>query len=210
MKRRNILIGSSVVALLSATAPLAALAGQQLAAVVELAEDENIIGSPDSPITIVEYASMTCPHCASFHKDVYPQLKAAWIDTGKARMVFRHFPLDALALRASALAECMEGDQFFGFLNLLFATQPQWSHAPDPLGALQGIAKQAGLDEEASNACLNDESVLRAILLQRQEAAEKFAINSTPSFVVNGETLSGALGFDRFDSHLQDLYEDLT
>ena len=210
MNRRNILIGSGMVALLSTTAPLAALAGQQLAAAVDLAEDENIVGSPDSPITIVEYASMTCPHCASFHRDVYPQLKAAWIDTGKARMVFRHFPLDALALRASALAECLEGDQFFGFLDLLFATQPQWSRAPDPLGALQGIAKQAGLNEEASNACLNDESVLRAILLQRQEAAEKFAINSTPSFVVNGETLSGALGFDRFDSHLQDLYEDLT
>ena len=210
MKRRNILIGSGMAALLSATAPLAALAGRQLAAVVDVGEGENIVGSADSPITIVEYASMTCPHCASFHRDVYPQLKAAWIDTGKARMVFRHFPLDALALRASALAECLEGDQFFGFLDLLFATQQQWSHSPDPLGALQGIAKQAGLNEEASNACLNDESVLRAILLQRQEAAEKYAINSTPSFVVNGETLSGALGFERFDGHLQDLYEDLT
>ncbi len=213
MKRRKILIGASLVSLFAASAPLVAMAesgngARQLAEVVEVVESDRIIGNADAPITIVEYASMTCPHCATFHKEIYPQIKEAWIDSGKARMVFRHFPLDALALRASGLAECMEGDRFFGFVDVLFATQANWSRSGDPLKALQGLAKQAGLSEAASRACLNDEATLRRILQQRQDATEKFDINSTPSFVINGEPMSGALSYEKFDSHLQGLLED--
>jgi protein-disulfide isomerase len=167
--------------------------------------DDRTIGPEDAPITIIEYASMTCPHCARFHQDTYPDLKAQWIDNGKARYVFRHFPLDGLALRASALSECMEGERFFGFLDLLFSSQQTWARASDPIATLQDLAKQAGLDEEASGACLSDDVTITRVLTQRKEAADEFDINSTPSFVINGQTVKGGLSLEEFNEYLNGL-----
>ena len=205
MKRRNILIGTSSLALLLGSGAFAGAWAQQLAEAVEIGPDERVIGDPEAPVTIVEYASMTCPHCANFHDAVYPGLKENWIDTGKAKMVFRHFPLDGLALRASALAECMDGVRFFGFLDILFKTQQQWATAEDPLAALQGLAKQAGLDEAASEACLNDDATLTKILEQRKDGSDKYDINSTPSFLVNGEKVPGTRTYEEFDAQLKRL-----
>jgi protein-disulfide isomerase len=213
MIRRNILIGAGSLALLFGSGALRSAwaldpARLQLAEAVEIGPDERVIGDPAAPVTIVEYASMTCPHCASFHDVVYPGLKENWIDTGKARMVFRHFPLDGLALRASALAECMEGVRFFGFLSLLFETQASWARADDPVKALQELAKQAGLDEAASDACLNDDAVLTKVLEQRKEGSDIYGISSTPSFLVNGEKMQGAATYEEFDAQLKKLVGD--
>ncbi len=205
MKRRNILLGMGLLAGLGGSFATLAAPRQARAEAMDIGADERIMGNADAAITIVEYASMTCPHCASFHADILPQLKSAWVDSGKARVVFRHFPLDAVALRASGLAECMAEDRYFGFLDLLFTTQAQWSRSPDPLKSLTALGKQAGLSEGEARACLNDEEVLTAILLQRKEAAEQFEINSTPSLVVNGKKVTGAVSFEKLDAFLKEV-----
>jgi protein-disulfide isomerase len=132
-------------------------------------------------------------------------VKAQWIDSGKARFVYRHFPLDGLALRAAALAECMEGERFFGFLNLLFANQQSWARSSDPIKALQNLAKQAGMDEATSEACLTDDVVISQVLAQRQKASADFDIDSTPSFVVNDKKIAGAIDYGEFDKFLSGL-----
>ncbi|HMB75299.1 MAG TPA: DsbA family protein [Kiloniellaceae bacterium] len=210
MKRRNILIGLSGAALLLAgtgrrRAWAEGASGQQLAEAVEINADDRVLGDADAPVTIVEYASLTCPHCAHFHDDVFPALKENWIDTGKARLVFRHFPLDGLALRASALSECMEGVRFFGFLGILFETQTQWATADDPLAALQGLAKQAGMDEATSEACLQDETLLTKVLEERKVGSDDYGVDSTPSFLVNGEKMQGARTYEEFDAQLKEV-----
>lgn len=209
MNRRNILMGLSGTALLFAGAGNAQawtqLAdGTQLAEAVAVNADDHVMGDADAPVTIIEYASLTCPHCAHFHEAVLPGLKENWIDTGKARLVFRHFPLDGLALRASALSECIDGIRFYGFLGVLFDTQKQWATADDPLAALQGLAKQAGMDEATSEACLQNDELLTKVLEERKVGSDDYGISSTPSFLVNGETMQGTSTYEEFDAQLKE------
>ena len=205
MNRRNILIGAGSLALAATSVAALAPGPSALAEAQDIGPDDRTLGPDDASITIIEYASLTCPACARFHEDIYPDLKEQWIDSGKARFVFRHFPLDGLALRASALSECMEGERFFGFLNLLFSSQPTWARTSDPIAALQDLAKQAGLGEEASGACLSDDVTITRVLTQRKEAADEFDINSTPSFVINGQTVKGGLSLEEFNEYLNGL-----
>ena len=210
MNRRKILIDSGRLGLLAGTSLVlgATFVGGAIITPTHAQDGalpERALGSPEAKITIIEYASLTCPHCAHFHETTYPELKTQWIDSGKARFVFRHFPLDGLALRAAALTECMEGDSFFGFLDLLFASQPSWSRASDPIAALQNLAKQAGMDEATSEACLTDDVVITQVLGQRQQASAEFEIDSTPSFIVNDKKIVGALAYGEFDAYLSGL-----
>ncbi len=205
MNRRNILINTGRLGLLLGAAGALQPWLARPASAEEIGADERILGAADAPITIIEYASMTCPHCATFHANSYKDLKSDWVDSGKARFVFRHFPLDGLALRASALAECLQGNAFFGFIDLLFATQQSWARSSDPIGALQELAKQAGMDEEKSGTCLEDEVAITRILEQRQYAADELSVNSTPSFIINGEKFAGASDYSEFDSFLKGL-----
>ncbi len=220
MNRRKIVMGGGAVALLGAGAwaldfarirgPLGAadaFAGGsnpvQLAEAGEIFEDDRVLGSAEAPITIIEFASMTCPHCATFHKNTWPQLKESWIESDKARFVFRHYPLDALALRASALAECFEGKSFFAFVDILFATQSKWARSQDPLGALKGLARQVGMDDATAEACLNDEARMDKIFQKVSDARDNYDINSTPSFVIDGKRVDGINEFGAFDSALK-------
>jgi len=211
MERRKILTGSVAVAGLSAAASLlgaptvsaAGAARPQLAQSFKTYEDDRSLGMANAPITIVEFASLTCPHCATFHAETFPQLKDSWIADGRARMVFRHYPLDALALRASAVSECFDGDRFFGFIDLLFKTQAQWSRSDDPLNALRGLSRQAGMSDETFDSCVNDEATLDRILQKVVDARNDHQIQSTPSFVINGRKVEGARSFDE----LQDVLE---
>jgi protein-disulfide isomerase len=210
MKRRKILIDFGRLGIAAGTSVvLGGIGGGGGATSLARAQDgglpERALGPADSEITIIEYASLTCPHCARFHEATYPELKAQWIDSGKARFVYRHFPLDGLALRAAALAECMEGERFFGFLNLLFANQQSWARSSDPIKALQNLAKQAGMDEATSEACLTDDVVISQVLAQRQKASADFDIDSTPSFVVNDKKIAGAIDYGEFDKFLSGL-----
>ncbi len=214
MKRRNILIGMGAVALGAGVGGAYALVQRpedgpqvasqapapQLAAAgdMQLFEDDRILGAPDAPITILEYSSLTCPHCASFHQGTLPQVKTDWIDTGKARLVYRHYPLDQLALRAAAAANCIEGDGFFGFLDVLFSNQPRWSRSQDPIGALQQFAALAGLSPEAFQACIADETTITRILEVQKDGRDTYEVASTPSFVINGQRVVGARSYDEF------------
>jgi protein-disulfide isomerase len=173
----------------------------------EVDQDEHVLGDPDAPITIIEYSSLTCPHCASFHQNTLPKLKEEWIETGQAKLVYRHYPLDRLALAGAMLANCFEGDRFFAVLEMMFARQQQWARSETPGQELQKIASQAGMDTDTFNACVQDTEEARAIL-DKQEAGRKQAeVESTPTFLIDGEKISGAQPYQRFEEVLTDAQE---
>src|SRR5207302_10879150 len=147
---------------------------------------DEIQGSADAPVTIVEYASMTCPHCSHFHETTYPELKKRYIDTGKVRFIFREFPLDPLAAGASMLARCADKDKFFPLIETLFQMQRTWA-VEKPIPPLMPIAKQAGFSEQSFNACLSDQKMLDAMQEEQNRATDKFKVNSTPTIFINGQ-----------------------
>lgn len=159
-------------------------------------DSDFTIGSPDAPVTLIEYASLTCPHCARFHTVVLPKLKKEYVDTGKVRVVYRDFPLDGMALRASALARCAGRERFFGFLDLLFKRQAVWAQSPSPMSALGEIAALGGLSDEDLAACFRDDKLLKEIAKQKLEAEQVFNVNSTPSFVINGRKFTGESSYE--------------
>ena len=207
MKRRNILLGA-------AAGGIAALAGIRLlpspARAEEMAvfEDDRILGSAEAPITIIEYASLTCPHCAAFHADTLPRLKETWIADGRVRLVYRHFPLGGTALRAAAVANCIEGARYFGFLDLLYKSQKRWAKSGDPLKMLGQMARLAGLSQEKFEACANDEAELDRILERRQDGIQTYDVQSTPTLIVNGRTVTGARGFDYLENIFKEIDPD--
>ncbi|MFD2265483.1 DsbA family protein [Lacibacterium aquatile] len=158
----------------------------EVAEVLKLRDGDVILGNPSAPITIVEYASLTCPHCASFSTNVLPQVKAEWIDSGKAKLVYRDFPLDRVALRASVLTRCLPAERRYPFIDVLFKTQNQWAGSQDANAALARTAKLAGLGDEQANACVADTANENAVLQSRQEASTKLSVQSTPTIFVNG------------------------
>lgn len=164
---------------------------------------DRVIGKPDAPVTIIEYASLTCHHCAAFHKDTLPKLKTEWLDTGKAKLIFRDFPLDGLALRAAMVARCMPEERYFPVIDVLFRNQETWARARDPVAALGGTARLSGLSQEAFDACLKNEPLQKGILTKAFEGQQQHKIESTPSFVVGKETLSGSLPYEDFDRVLK-------
>lgn len=163
-----------------------------------------VLGEPDAKVTIVEYASMTCPHCASFHNHVLPELKTKYIDTGQVRLVFREFPLDNLAAAGAMLARCA-GDNAFPMLEVLFKKQDEWVTRNDPVSKLFEIAKQAGFTKESFEKCLTDDKLLSQIEAVRTRANQQFGVNSTPTFFVNGKRLSGGGSMSDFDRALEPL-----
>jgi len=196
MNRRQFLFS------LSALALAAGLPGG-LAWAQAAAPAEHVLGSPDAPVTIIEYASLTCPHCAAFHAETLPTLKKEWIEPGKAKLIFKHFPLDRLALRAATVANCMPNDKaFFAFMDLLFSQQRQWATASDPDAALRRLAAMAGLPDDRYAACASNEEQQQAILKGMQEAGENLGVNSTPTFFVNGRKINGAAPYEKFNEVL--------
>lgn len=144
---------------------------------------ERFLGDANAPVTIYEYASLTCGHCAAFHELVLPHVKTELIETGKARLVYRDFPLNAGAVKAATLARCMPEQRYFPFISSLFQTQKAWAFSDDVEGGLIKLAGLAGLDETRARACMNHEALeLKTIELMR-EAQVKYRVNSTPSFV---------------------------
>ncbi|WP_247881171.1 DsbA family protein [Skermanella sp. TT6] len=145
---------------------------------------ERVLGDPNAPITILEYSSLTCPHCASFHANTLPQLKKDYIDTGKAKLVFRDFPFDRAALQASMLARCSNPERYFGFLDVLFKSQNKWAGASDPAQALAQTGKLAGVGEQQFQACMGNEALANKLIERRLEAEQKYQVQSTPTFVI--------------------------
>ena len=153
------------------------------------------LGSEKAPVTIIEYASMTCPHCAHFSTTTFPELQKRYIDTGKVRFIFREFPLDALAAAGFMLARCAGKDKFLPIVETLFAKQPEWI-VRKPLQPLMDIAKQFGFTQESFDQCLANQQVLDGIQAVRDRAATKLGVSSTPTFFVNGKRLVGDQSID--------------
>ncbi len=149
------------------------------------------IGKADAPVTIIEYSSLSCPHCAAFHKEVLPALKSEYVDTGKVRYVEREFPLNNSAFAGSVLARCLEPSRFFAFTDLLFSKQEDWAFKEDALPPLKQYAKQAGLTDAEFDKCIDDETLQKKILAVRDKG-EKEGVRGTPTFFVNGKIFNGA------------------
>jgi protein-disulfide isomerase len=163
---------------------------------------EQALGDPKAPNTIIEYASMTCPHCQRFHADVYPELKKKYIDTGKAYFIFREYPLDPLATSAIMLARCAPADRYFPIVDLLFQQQASWAFVPNPVPALQAVVRQAGITQDQFTACLTNQSILDGVNWVKKRGNDTFGVSSTPTFFINGEKFSGEISLAAIDKAL--------
>jgi protein-disulfide isomerase len=166
---------------------------------------DNIIGDAKAPVTIIEYASMTCPHCAAFHMNTYPKLKEKYIDTGKMRLIFREFPLDNLSLAAFMLMRCVDKSKYFAFVDILFKKQREWSGSSDPRTALFKIAKFAGLTKEQFDNCIKNEKIARAVREVGDIGSKKFNVDSTPTFFINGKVLRGNASLETFEKRIAEI-----
>ncbi|QWG12167.1 DsbA family protein [Bradyrhizobium sediminis] len=168
---------------------------------------DMVLGPATSPVTITEYASMTCGHCANFNETVFPKIKSEFIDTGKIRYVFREFPLDIKAAAGSMLARCIaNGDsgKYFAVVDMLFKQQNDWV-MKNTAETLTRIGKQAGLSQQAVETCLKDQALLDKIAADQKFASEVLKVNSTPTFFINGEMLKGGTSFEEFDKRIKSL-----
>lgn len=181
------------------TPPAAAVEAPKSAGSVDMAKllepgalPDMALGNADAPVTIVEYASMTCPHCAHFHATVLPELKTKYIDTGKVRLIFREFPFDPRAEAGFMLARC-SNDKYFPMIDVLFRQQQNWASVENAKDALLQISKLAGFSQESFEACLTDQKLLEDVRAVQKRGADEFKVDSTPTFFINGNTYKGAL-----------------
>jgi len=170
--------------------------------------DDMVMGADKAPVTIVEYASLTCPHCAHFNEETFPKLKAEYIDKGLVKYIYRDFPLDRVALQASKVARCAGPDRYFAFIDVFFRQQTNWAAGNDPNKITQNLkrlAKLGGMSDETFDKCLNDKAVEDAVLAQSLKGEQEFKVNSTPTLIINGKTHPGALSFEELEKVLQPL-----
>jgi protein-disulfide isomerase len=214
LSRRALLLGLGLTGLSAGLTlkPFAALAqkGPTEVPVEELMKPgplgELTLGNPESKVTVVEYASMTCGHCAHFAKDVWPEFKKKYVDTNKIYFVFREFPLDNLAAAASMLARCAGGDKTFPLIEVLFEKQADWAFTEgNPVPKLFELAKQAGFTQESFDKCLTDQKLLDNITAGRTRASDVFGVSATPTFFINGKKLDGAPTVANFDKMIEPL-----
>lgn len=172
----------------------------------EAALSDRALGAPDAPVTIIEYSSLGCPHCKSFHMETLPTLKKEYIDTGKVRLVYRDYPLGGRALAAAMIARCAPKDRYFGMIELFFRHQEEWARAENALEAILKVARFGGLGEAEVNACLDNEKLLEGIRGMAQEAQRKYEIDSTPSFIVGEDEtkIAGAMPIEAFREAIEE------
>ena len=161
----------------------------------------RFVGSPDAGALLIEYFSLTCPHCARFHTDVWPEIKKKYVDTGRLRLELRDFPLDQWALRAAALARCLPPKQYGAMIDLLMKQQAAWAGSEQVVQALVRLGQLAGISETDAMACMTNRPLLEGIAQSRLDGQTEHDVQSTPSFVLNGERIS-AVTFEDFDSVL--------
>lgn len=160
---------------------------------------EMVLGNADAPVTIVEYSSMTCPHCATFHNMTLPTIKERYIDTGKARLVMREFPFDPRAEAGFMLARCSDRN-YFPMIDTLFRQQRQWAAVENTSEVLLQISRMAGFTQESFEACLTNQELLDDVRAVRARGASEFRVDSTPTFFINGNTYKGALSVDEMSA----------
>ena len=171
---------------------------------VDTALSPRVEGSPDAKIKLVEYFSLTCPACAEFHIEVYPKIKEKYIDKGLVQMEYRDFPLDQWGLRAAALARCLEPKYYGAMVDVLLKQQSNWARSENVLESLLKIGQLAGLNEENAKACMSNEKLLDGIISVRMTGNKKHNVNTTPSFLINGEKIQ-AFEFSDFEALFKDV-----
>jgi len=166
---------------------------------------ETAIGDENAPVSMIEYSSLSCPHCANFHNNTYPELKKRYIDTGKVWMIFRDFPLNQPAVQATVVAHCGGPERYVSFIDVMFKTQATWAQSPDSVSELKKIARLGGLSEEQVDACLHDQELIDGILRGRLAWQQEHDVQSTPTFVINGEVYPGNRSIDEFAAIIEPL-----
>lgn len=216
MTRRG-LLGSVAMASAAATLPVAAGTAfavdlPESSGNVDMAEvlkpgplPERALGDANAPVKIVEYMSMTCPHCAHFHNTTFEEIKKKYIDTGKAYFVIREFPFDPRAAAAFMLARCAPEQQYFPFVSMLFKQQQSWATAQDARAALLQMSKMAGFSQESFEACLTNQKLLDDVNATMQRGATEFGVNSTPTFLINGKKYSGDMSVESMSALIDSL-----
>ncbi|MCH2546136.1 MAG: DsbA family protein [Alphaproteobacteria bacterium] len=183
------------------TAPAASATVDML----EFQPGDHILGNKDAAVRIIEYASLTCPHCRAYHMETFPLIKEHYIDTGKVAFVYRHFPFNPPALHGAALAECAGDEQFFKYINVLMKTQDKWAFSSDYMDSLRNIAAVGGMSSEAFDACMDDTAKQDAIAQDMAVSAKQLTINSTPTTFVNGEKFNGFQEFETLKQYIDPL-----
>jgi protein-disulfide isomerase len=209
ISRRNLLIGATSFVAVGGFGYLAsALDGVFSAATAQPSAllapgplGDMVQGSETAPVTIVEYASLTCPHCREFAVKTFPELKKRYIDTGKVRFIFREFALNDVDLLAIVIARCAPKERYFPLVETLFEKQDQWA-VNNPVQPLLGIAKQAGFTDESFKACASNQQIIEGVKAQR-EAGSKFGVNSTPTFFINGEKRVGGMPIEELEKAIE-------
>jgi protein-disulfide isomerase len=207
----TIALSLSGLAALAGFSPLRLIAEAMAQSASDVAKPQSLpdmaLGPANASVTITEYASMTCPHCAAFNDNVFPKIKSEYIDSGKVRYVFREFPLDIKAAAGSMLARCIAKDdagKYFAVIDMLFKQQNDWV-MKNTTETLTRIGKQAGLSQQAVEDCLKDQTLLDKIAADQKFANEVLKVNSTPTFFINGEVIRGETSFEEFDKKIKSL-----
>lgn len=200
---RTLWIGAAALALVVVAAAYAfyfnssdRASAQETGVAEEQALPDIVLGEADAPVTIIEYASMTCPHCASFHTGTLPAIKEKYIDEGKVKLILREFPFDPRAAAAAMLARCAPEERHYPLVDVLFKRQREWAQADDPRPILLQIARLAGFTQETFEACLRNQELLDNVRQIQQRAQEEYGVQSTPTFFINGEKHTGALSVE--------------
>lgn len=163
---------------------------------------EMALGNPDAPNVVIEYSSMTCSHCATFHNTVFPGFKEKYVDTGRVYYILREFPLDPLAASAVMLARCAPNERFFPIIDLLFEQQRSWAFVQEPVTALRSLVRQAGISQDEFQACLTNQEILDGVNWVKNRAVDEFDVGSTPTFFINGRKQPGVIELDQFEEFL--------
>jgi len=179
--------------------PTAVAQTSDKAKLLQAQPDDHVLGDPKAPVTLIEYASFTCPHCAHFSVAVLPELKKKWVDTGKVKVIYRDFPLDQTALKVAQIAECSGKDKYFGVIDVIFATQSRWGTSSDPIGELAKSLRIAGIGDAEIKACLANDAVQNGVLADYR-SGEVLGVNSTPTLFINGEMYKGARSVEELDA----------
>ena len=158
--------------------------------------EDRFLGKADAPLTVIDYSSLTCPHCADFHTQILPELTAQYIDVGKVKFIYRDFPLEPMATAAAMLARCAPPEMYFRFLDALFGSQKTWSKAQKPREALAALARLGGMTETDITQCLDNQDLLNGLSAMKNDAVQQHGIKATPSLVIGAQTHVGVASYE--------------
>jgi len=207
---RRIFILTLAASTLAAAAVLGAPAlAQGTVSVMELhapsALGDKPLGAAEAPVTVVEYASMSCPHCGAFHRETFDAFRQKYVDTGRVRFIFREFPLDASAFAAAMAARCAPSGRYYDVIDAYFDRQADWLGAPNQYEAMFAIAEPFGFTKESFEACLSNQALFEGLNAERTRASQKFGVEATPTFFINGQKRPGALTLEDLDAAIEPL-----